>query len=108
MVFTNEKCVGCNKCIRSCPVLTANVAEDGKINVNEENCIQCGACFDNCMHEARDFTDDTELLLADLKKGKKFSIIVAPAFIANYPKEYSVYGGYFKLPKRLYSWYCDG
>ena len=28
MVFTNEKCVGCNKCIRSCPVLTANVAED--------------------------------------------------------------------------------
>ena len=28
MVFTNEKCVGCNKCIRSSPVLTANVAED--------------------------------------------------------------------------------
>ena len=28
MVFTNEKCVGCNKCIRSCPVLTANVAEN--------------------------------------------------------------------------------
>lgn len=36
MVFTNEKCVGCNKCIRSCPVLTANVAEDEKINVNED------------------------------------------------------------------------
>ena len=28
MVFTNEKCVSCNKCISSCPVLTANVAED--------------------------------------------------------------------------------
>lgn len=39
MVFTNEKCVGCNKCIRSCPVLIANVAEDGKINVNEDMCI---------------------------------------------------------------------
>ena len=66
MVFTNEKCVGCNKCIRSCPVLTANVAEEGKINIDEEKCIQCGACFDNCMHEARDFDDDTSKFLSDL------------------------------------------
>lgn len=96
MVFTNEKCVGCNKCIRSCPVLTANVAEDGKININEEMCIQCGACFDNCMHEARDFDDDTAKFLNDLKNGKKLSVIVAPAFIANYPKEYKKIYGYLK------------
>ena len=96
MVFTNEKCVGCNKCIRSCPVLLANVAEDGKININEEMCIQCGACFDNCMHEARDFDDDTAKFLQDLKAGKKFSVIVAPAFIANYPKEYKKIYGYLK------------
>lgn len=96
MVFTNEKCVGCNKCIRSCPVLTANVAEAGKININEEMCIQCGACFDNCMHDARDFEDDTAKFLSDLKSGKKFSVIVAPAFIANYPKEYKKVYGYLK------------
>ena len=96
MVYTNEKCVGCNKCIRSCPVLTANVAEEGKINVNEEMCIQCGACFDNCMHEARDFEDDTAAFLADLKAGKRYSVIVAPAFIANYPKEYKKIYGYLK------------
>lgn len=96
MVFTNEKCVGCNKCIRSCPVLTANVAEDGKININEEMCIQCGACFDNCMHEARDFDDDTNKFLSDLKSGKRLSVIVAPAFIANYPKEYKKIYGYLK------------
>lgn len=96
MVFTNEKCVGCNKCIRSCPVLTANVAEEGKINIDEEKCIQCGACFDNCMHEARDFDDDTAKFLSDLRSGKKFSVIVAPAFIANYPKEYKKIYGYLK------------
>lgn len=96
MVFTNEKCVGCNKCIRSCPVLTANVAEDGKININEDMCIQCGACFDNCMHGARDFDDDTAKFLSDLESGKKFSVIVAPAFIANYPKEYKKIYGYLK------------
>ena len=96
MVFTNEKCVGCNKCIRSCPVLTANVAEKDKINVNDEVCIQCGACFDHCMHEARDFEDDTDKFLSDLKSGKKLSVIVAPAFIANYPKEYKKIYGYLK------------
>lgn len=96
MVFTNEKCVGCNKCIRSCPVLTANVAGEGKINVDESKCIQCGACFDHCHHEARDFQDDTEKFLADLNAGKKLSVIVAPAFIANYPKTYKKVYGYLK------------
>lgn len=91
MVFTNEKCVGCNKCIRSCPVLTANVAGNGSIEVSEKMCIQCGACFDNCQHGARDFEDDTKQFLADLKAGKQFSIIVAPAFIANYPQTYKKY-----------------
>lgn len=96
MVFTNEKCVGCNKCIRSCPVLIANVAEDDKIDVNADMCIQCGACFDSCMHKARDFDDDTAKFLSDLKSGKKFSVIVAPAFVANYPKEYKKIYGYLK------------
>jgi len=96
MVFTNDKCVGCNKCIRSCPVLTANVAADGKIAVSEEMCIQCGACFDNCMHDARDYNDDTEVFLAELNAGKSFSVIVAPAFIANYPKEYKKVYGYLR------------
>ena len=96
MVFTNDKCVGCNKCIRTCPVLTANVAEDGRIDVDESMCIQCGACFDNCHHGARDYEDDTRAFLADLKAGKQLSIIVAPAFIANYPKTYKKIYGYLK------------
>ena len=96
MVFTNEKCVGCNKCIRSCPVITANVARDEKIDVDEKVCIQCGVCFDNCHHGARDFEDDTQRFLADLKNGKKMSVIVAPAFIANYPKVYKKVYGYLK------------
>ena len=96
MIFTNEKCVGCNKCIRSCPVLTANIAENDTITVNEEMCVQCGACFDNCMHDARDFEDDTQKFLSDLKSGKKFTVIVAPAFIANYPKTYKKIYGYLK------------
>ena len=105
MIFTTEKCVGCNKCIRTCPVLTANVAHNNTIDVNDDMCIQCGACFDNCRHDARDFTDDTDAFLSDLKAGKRLSVIVAPAFIANYPKTYKKIYGYLKSlgVKHIYS-----
>ncbi len=97
-VFTNDKCIGCNKCISVCPVLTANQVTlmDGKprIEVNSEQCINCGACFDACEHGAREYMDDTENFFADLKAGEKISLLVAPAFPANYPNEYErVLGG---------------
>lgn len=102
LVITNEKCIGCNKCISACPVLTANhaVEEDGKskIYVDGNACISCGACIDACEHGAREFMDDTERFFTDLQKGEKISLLVAPAFLANYPGEYaSVLGGLKKL-----------
>lgn len=98
LVFTNEKCIGCNKCIRSCSCEGANVsaARDGKtrIEVDEKRCIACGACFDVCEHKARDYTDDTERFFQDLKRGDRISVLIAPAFKANYPESYKqVLGG---------------
>lgn len=98
LVYTNEKCIGCNKCISVCPVLTANYAieENGKnrIVVDGKQCVACGACFDACEHKARNFNDDTERFFEDLKKGERISLLLAPAFLANYPREYaSVLGG---------------
>lgn len=96
MISTNENCVGCNKCIKTCPSLMANIAQEGRIDVNYEYCIQCGACFDSCKHDAREYEDDTQIFFNDLKAGKKYSVIAAPAFIANYPKEYKKIFGYLK------------
>ena len=52
LVYTNDKCVGCNKCISACPVLNANhaVEENGrnKIIVDGKACISCGACAAEC------------------------------------------------------------
>ena len=43
-----EKCKGCSKCARNCPVN----AIDGKVKepfvINQEACIKCGTCLDNC------------------------------------------------------------
>lgn len=97
LVFTNDKCTGCNKCVRSCPVLISNVAtKEGEVTVNSDNCIACGACTSACMHGARDFYDDTEEFFNDLAGGRKISVILAPAFLANYPKEYKKILGYLK------------
>ena len=99
LVRTNDKCVGCNKCISVCPCMGATVAnytDEGQniILVDGDKCISCGACFDVCAHGAREYLDDTEDFFAALARGEKISLLLAPAFLANYPGEYeSVLGG---------------
>ncbi|MDE5892233.1 MAG: 4Fe-4S binding protein [Acetatifactor sp.] len=99
LVRTNENCVGCNKCIGVCSCMGAMVAHqepDGRnvIEVDGSKCVACGACFDACEHGAREYIDDTEEFFRALERGEKISILIAPAFLANYSKEYeSVLGG---------------
>ena len=97
LIYTTDLCTGCNKCVRSCPVLTANIAtQEGYVTVDPDKCIVCGECFDVCPHEARDYYDDTDRFFEDLASGRKISVILAPAFLANYPKEYQRVLGYLK------------
>ncbi len=100
LIFTNDNCTGCNKCIASCPVMFVNraVLHDGryKISVDADSCIHCGKCIESCTHEAREFRDDVDVFFEDLKKGKAISVIAAPSFIANYPDKYGKVMGYLK------------
>lgn len=88
-LITNDldKCVGCNRCIRTCPIEEANIAyvEEGKTRVKVDNakCIACGACLAVCHHESRSFVDDTERFFDDLAKGERISVFCAPAGRAN-------------------------
>jgi iron only hydrogenase large subunit-like protein len=79
-----DKCVACNRCIRACPVESANNVfespEGIKVTINQNNCIACGSCIYACRHEVRDFDDDTERFIGDLKRGAAISLIAAPAF----------------------------
>ncbi len=79
-----EKCVGCNACVRACPTSEANVArldETGQLRIliNDDKCIKCGACIKACSHGARSFQDDTDAFLDDLKSGREVAVIVAPS-----------------------------
>ena len=98
IVFTNDNCIGCNKCIKVCSAIGACISKEengrARIEVDGSKCVACGRCIDVCVHKAREFKDDTERFFNDLKNGEKISLLLAPAFKANYPDEYeSVLGG---------------
>ncbi|MCR4850919.1 MAG: 4Fe-4S dicluster domain-containing protein [Lachnospiraceae bacterium] len=100
LVKTNENCIGCNKCIKACSCIGANIAaeKDGRntIQVDPKKCIACGACIDACEHGAREYLDDVDVFFEDLRRGEKISVLIAPAFLANYPNEYEKYLGMLK------------
>ncbi|MBR4093218.1 MAG: 4Fe-4S binding protein [Oscillospiraceae bacterium] len=73
-----DKCIGCNACIRVCPVPNANRYDGKVVHVNDDKCIRCGECVKNCQHGARYYTDGLEEMMR-LIKTKKVSLVVAPA-----------------------------
>ena len=86
VTINEKKCIGCNACIRVCPVHDANKATlspDGGhsiITIDTSKCIGCGECVKSCDHGARSYIDDTEKFFTDLKNGNKITVMVAPAF----------------------------
>lgn len=80
-----DKCVGCNTCVRACPVIDANIAktnEDGNliINIDDNKCIKCGSCITACSHHARSYKDDTNRFFEGLENREEMAVIMAPAF----------------------------
>jgi len=84
-----ERCIGCNACIRVCPSPEANsvkVLEDGKVvtSINSEKCIACGECVKVCKAKARDYDDDIDKFFKDLKE-RKIIVIAHPSIKTAFP-----------------------
>lgn len=81
--INGEKCVGCNACIRVCPISEANIvkisgAKGVTISIDEQKCINCGECIHICTHGARSFVDDSVNFFKDLEKGEPMAVIASP------------------------------
>ena len=97
IIYTDDHCRGCNKCLGGCPVFGSNVADDidgqARMRIDPEKCVLCGNCIDRCTHNARVFEDDTARLLRDLeslregRRKRPISVVFAPSFFLNYPEK---------------------
>ena len=47
-----DKCKGCTKCARNCPVGAIEGAVKQVHTIDQSKCIKCGACIDNCAFKA--------------------------------------------------------
>jgi len=51
-VIDPEKCKGCSKCARNCPVNAITGVIKKPFEINQDKCIKCGACKTNCNFDA--------------------------------------------------------
>ena len=98
----HDLCTSCNRCVRECPMETANITHLGengsiRVSIDNEKCIACGRCISACKHGARYFSDDTRRFFDDLSKGIPISVIAAPSIRTNIPE----YKKLFTYLKRL-------
>ena len=100
LIFTNDRCVGCHRCIADCPIPGANVSvlRNGmrRIEVDGDKCIHCGHCLSSCRHNAREYMDDTDSFFDHLTAGDKISVIVSPSFYVHCPSQASHILGFLR------------
>ena len=99
IVFTNDKCIGCSKCISACPVFGANVSRmvNEKLTVDvTQKCIDCGLCVVACEHGAREYKDDLETVLLALSEKKKISALIDPTLYMIYGSKAAEILGFLK------------
>lgn len=78
-----DLCVGCNACVKACPIMSANIAthRQGRIliaKIDADKCISCGSCVKACRHDARRYVDDTGYVMKNISD---YAFIVDPAAV---------------------------
>ena len=73
LIFNQNKCSGCGKCIDICPV-SANSFENGKLRMDFERCTCCGKCITPCLMDARKISGEIYTVLELFKEVQKHTL----------------------------------
>ena len=97
IIFVNNNCIGCTKCISNCSIISANIStfENGiaRVKIDSDKCNHCGKCIRLCTHNAREYKDDIDDFINALFNNEEISIIVSPSFYILYgEKAYNILG----------------
>lgn len=111
--IADEKCVGCGKCAKVCPVLAISMEtdENGKKRavVDKEICLGCGVCARNCAVKAIELKRRPEqiitpvnsthrFVLQAIEKGTLQNLIFDNQAFANHRAMAAVFSAILKLP----------
>ena len=97
ILYVNDNCIGCTKCISNCSIISANVStfENGvaRVRLDSDKCNHCGKCIRLCTHNAREYKDDIEEFINALFNNEDISLVVSPSFYILYgEKAYQILG----------------
>lgn len=90
VIFTEEceQCAYEKACQNSCIFHAFEQDEEGKISINREKCVGCGACIDACkLEKLAENKDVVPVLQAIREENSKVYALVAPAFLGQYGSE---------------------
>ena len=80
MEIDKQKCVGCGNCHAVCTMGAISVDEDGKSIVNQDECVECSACYRLLRDEGRPpwLVRGVRAILAGLNLGYQAEVDVCP------------------------------
>ena len=83
-----EKCIGCTRCVRACPVSAIRLIND-KIERDSDKCISCGQCIKICIVGAIESIYDEFGEIFDNSKFKYRVALLSNVFIGQFPRKIS-------------------
>jgi len=86
VIFTDKaKCEDCYRCLRNCTVKAIKI-KDGQAFVEENRCILCGKCIEQCPQNAKTVRNDIDKMLDILDGKSNIAVSIAPSYLGFFKK----------------------
>lgn len=90
------QCQDCYKCIRYCPLKAIRIHQ-GRAEIIEEECINCGLCTQVCPQQAKVLVNQWSVLQGWLKGKEEVVVSLAPSYLGLQGEPYSLVATLLKL-----------